>query len=62
MVGRFDPVKQGDLSGQDETPQGKVVLGRPHKNGLAVGPHRGRTEQTNRCTRETIARQESEYS
>ena len=51
MVGRFDLVKQGDLSGQDETTQGKkkVVFGRPHQNGPAAGPHRGQAEQTNRC-------------
>jgi hypothetical protein len=44
IVGRLDLVKQGDLSEQDETNRAKVVLGRPHRNGLAAGPQRGRTE------------------
>ena len=42
MLGRLGDVKEGDLSGQDETPRTKAVLGRPHRKrpgrGSASGP------------------------
>jgi len=63
MVGRFGLVKQGDLSGQDETTREKKWCWADHPKTawpqVRIGAERSEPPD---ATRETIARQESEHS